>query len=644
VSLTPEQLDAVERAGGAFTLVAPPGSGKTEVLVRRVIWLLQTSQGEMFRILALTFTHKAAEELRRRVELAIGQESWRVTATTFHSFALDMLQHYGTSVGMEPDVTIFESDEDRADALLRGLIDDQVPIPEEEIDPTHLRGIIARIDLLKADLVMPERASAARIAELNVTLRDAYTAYESALSGMGAIDFSGLLLKAYELLTTDAWVANHYRKLYRFTLIDEAQDTNRAQYYLIRAFCGDEYRNVYVAADVDQSIFAFAGASPRHVQQLEKDLGASRLFLTHNFRSARSIVEAAGHLAEHFRTTSVRQPMVPATLAPGWVGAWATRDEVTEATVVVEWLQSLLDSGLDPDWGHGGEDPRLKPEDICVIGRTRYSFDALTLQLTDRNINYLIRTEEGGLFDSDLWRAAYYSLRLLANPRDVPSYRRLVSLVQLEDEDFTDDASPQETVKNILRRVSPEAGRFVAEVLVGSEAPTAIDQIAESLLSLDLDVDGVDDITRALWRSDQGEFARCWRQYELRSRPESRSLADFLRSLSRLQRTAVEDPGVRILTPYRAKGLEFKVVVIIGLNEGTFPHYRSLDSEEHTDEERRSVYVAATRAARALLLTRAANQVTRYGSMRVQAESRFVKEMGLQMATRSAAPGSGSQA
>lgn len=632
MSLTPEQLDAVRRADGAFTLVAPPGSGKTEVLVQRVIWLLQTSPGEMFRVLALTFTNKAAEELRRRVELAIGQESWRVTATTFHSFALDMLQHYGTSVGVDPDVTIFESDEDRADALLRGLVDDQLPIPDE-VEPALLRGIIARIDLLKADLVIADRAPSAHITELNVTLRDAYTAYETALSSMGAIDFSGLLLKAHELLATDAWVANHYRKLYRFTLIDEAQDTNRAQYYLIRAFCGDEYRNVYIAADVDQSIFAFAGASPKHVQQLERDLGASRLYLTHNFRSAQAIVDAAGRLAQHFRTTSVRQAMVSATLAPGWVGAWAARDDVAEATLVVDWLKWLLDSGLQPDWGYTGEDPRVRPEDICVIGRTRFSFDALISQLTERAIEFLVRTEEGGLFDSELWRGAYYSLRLLANPRDLPSYRRLMSLVQLEEEDLPTD-SPESAVGSVLRRVSPEAGPLMAEILAGSGTPPSIGEIAPSLLALDLEIDGVDEDARSLWRTDQAEFARCWRQYELRSRPESRSLVDFLRSLSRLQRTAVEDPGVRILTPYRAKGSEFKVVVILGLNEGTFPYYRSLDSEEHVDEERRSVYVAATRAARALLLTRPTNQATRYGSMRLQTESRFVKEMGLQMATR----------
>lgn len=629
LALTDEQRQIVELDEKPLLLIAPPGSGKTEVLIRRAIHLLKRSPGDLFRVLALTYTVKAAEELQTRVnEVVQSDDRWRVTATTFHSFGLEMIDNYGLPVGVSPDVSVFEDLEDKRRLLSAALTAEGIDL--QHADDTSWRELFSDIARLKVDLCPPESAPVSRCLGGSVTLREAYAAYEEVLSNAGGVDFEGMVLLAHRLLLVDPWVGEHYRRMYRHVLVDEGQEMSAAQYELLRALCGEELRSVIVVADKDQSINAYAGGGPAQLERFEADFSAEPRYLTTNFRSARSIVSVATELAGHITTRSVTAPaMVAETLATGWVGAWTFDDMVAEAEGVAVWAQALLKEGMPKGWLHPGEDPTVVPEDICILGRTRYAFDAVVDAFGEHAIPVLVRTEEGGLFDSGLGRAVYHSLRFVSNPRDLPSQRLLLAELAAEG------TVPSVLGPDGLEKWFELLGRRgvlpveVAEILAaasrdGGWDPDLLPQLAAVTLKEGVDPD---------WVTDQDEFRRCWLDYQATTQAQSRNLRGYLKYLAQLQRTVRDDPGVRVLTPHRARGLGFRAVVILGMNEGTFPYYRASTLED-VDEERRNVYVAATRAARALLVTRPARRTTRRGQVFHDAESRFVSEMGLFMEDR----------
>lgn len=625
-ALTREQQDAVALPDGPYLITAPPGSGKTEVLIRRTIHVLERSLGEVFRVLALTYTYKAAEELRTRVRQAVpGDDQWRVTAMTFHAFGHDMLGHYGAPVGVAPDAPVLDDKEDKRRLLAVALANEGISV--RGITPKEWGDLFDSIALLKSGLSSPAAAPTTDCLGGRLTLSEAYEAYEAVLANAGALDFESMLTQAYRLLLIDPWVGEHYRRMYRHVLVDEGQEMNTAQYELLRALCGDDLRAVFIVADSDQSINAFAGGGPRHLQQFGADFGAEERHLTKNFRSARTIVGAASTLATQIKARSITAPAMEAdTLAEGWVGAWEFADETAEAEGIASWIAALLVEGLPEEWTHADEDRALSAEDICVLGRTRYVFDAVVGALGACGTDALVRTEEGGLLDSALGRAIYYVLRLIANPRDFPSRRRLLAELGDMDAGLPERPSAPDLAGWLRSSAFPTAVRDLLAA-AASEATTH-DDLVPALIALRLP--DADDLGHLAWLRDQAELERRWTTYQLTTRAPERTLTGFLRVLAQLQRAVGDDPGVRILTPYRARGLGFRAVVILGVNEGTFPFYRA-KTEQEIDEERRAFYVAATRAARALLLTRPAVRYDRYGRAWRDPESRFVREMGLKM-------------
>lgn len=626
-SLTKEQSAVVELADGPHLLTAPPGSGKTEVLVQRVIHIIKNSPSDVFRILALTYTVKAAGELRARVAEEVPEdEQWRVTAQTFHSFCLDLLENYGEPVGVVKPVTVFDDLEEKR-TILTPVLDEVSMGPLSSVSERAWHDLFTDIARNKTDLLPPESTGSEPVLDGCATFREAYEAYELALANAGGIDFEGMLGKTVELLTIDPWVAEHQRRQFRHILIDEGQEMNTAQYELLRVLCGPELRNVFVVADADQSINSYAGGGPQFLAMFERDFGASRHQLTTNFRSARRIVEAVSALRSHIETRHVdAQAMSAAALAAGCVRAVSYADEPAEANSVVTWIDGLLRSGLDPSWMHPGEDPRVIPEEICIQGRTRYAFDHLVEALAQRSIPFVARTAEGRLFDAALGRLTFYGLRLAQNPRDLPSRRRFIA----EVDGAVEVGSSREELTAAMRALG-ESGTVPAawaELLAGAASGDArVSNVVESLLAIELD--GSDPDAMA-WALDRKELGKCWTDYQAATRPPERSLGGFLKYLTQLQRGVRDEPGIRILTPHRARGLGFRVVVILGMNEGTFPYYLARDRKE-IDEERRAVYVAASRAARVLLLTRPRIRFNQYGRQFDEKESRFVAEMGLKM-------------
>lgn len=634
-SLTDEQREAVEAPDGAYYVLAPPGSGKTEVLVRRALWLVERSADEPFRVLAITYTNKGAEELRERAAQRLGEDAWRVDASTFHAFCLDMLDRYGEAVGVTSGVGVYDTDDLRLEVLAEALRGEARAL--DEVDRDEVLSLLRRIDELRMELTPPGLAPATPVLDGDVTLAEAYELYEQALTDTGMLDFPAMLLRGHRLLLEDPWVGEHYRRQYRHLLVDEAQDLNKAQLEILRALCGTELRNVFIVADHDQELFGFTGASARYAADFAEELGARALPLTSNFRCARDIVAAAERLRQHISTLKVgRPPAVPAVPAEGWIGVRPYPDPAAEAEGVAAWVAELLKTGLPASWLHTGEDPALASEDVCVMARTRFGFDPLTEAFDDAGLPFLLRTEEGGMFDSVTGRMVYLALRVVANPRDGASCKRLESLI-VEELRASKAAEPRAH----YARAPDEDG---VAVLRGVGLPhSMIEAFAEASVTDGYDLDRlvarlqaipivVEDDGQGregdLWLADQRRLGGQWESYCLVTRVSERSLNGLLRQLSRVQRASADERGVRFLTPYRAKGLQFRVVAITGMNVGSFPHYRST-TERKIDEERRAVYVAVTRASRAVLLTRPVARVDRYERVHRDAPSPFLAELGL---------------
>lgn len=355
---TSDQQRVINLDEGMYLVTAPPGSGKTQILVERSIRLLSESAGGSFRILALTFTTRAADELRERVAAGVAAEWHRMTTCTFHAFALDVLRHYGERIEVGPQLTVFENEDDRLESLAQALTDEGYGLGREADDLRVLRAILAEISRLKRALVPPSAAPRAK--EQGIEIDVAYQAYARKLRQLRAVDFDDLLLLTNELFAEHPRVAQHYRRMYRYVLIDEAQDTSRAQYELLRSLLGDEHRNVLMVADADQAIFAFAGSDFRYLERFQQDFGAQRLELTSNFRCAAQIVVAASRLISH-NPEARRPPVTPARDAEGHCEVLELEDEGAEAGSVVAGVNRLLAGGLDPTWLSEGETLRSDP-------------------------------------------------------------------------------------------------------------------------------------------------------------------------------------------------------------------------------------------------------------------------------------------
>lgn len=624
--LTPEQEAVATLRDGAFLVIAPPGSGKTTVLTERVARLVN-DPAETFRVLALTFTNKATANMRERLFEAIGKHSNRVTVSTFHAFCLDVLASYGERVGVPTQPSIYDNDDDRLAALERGIEDDGYTAPKR----TDLRRLLGEISGLKRSMTRVEDAPPT--IEFGVPLNAAYGAYERVMRQYGALDFDDLLVFTYRLFVADPRVAAHYRRMYRHIVMDEAQDTSTAQFEVLRALCGTDHRNVMLVADGDQLIYAFAGAKATNLHEFKRSFGAQIVALTQNFRCAQQIVAAANRLiAKNPDRITTGQDMAATTLAPGQVGACSFPDQDAEGAWVRSCIEHLLAKGLDPRGVYSGETTSVRPEEICVLGRTRYALAGTMHALDASGIRYLFAAGRDALFETAAFRALDAGLRLIANPADIVARRALIRYAPQAVAGEPDSATSPRDLLASVERAAPGLARGLFLPLVDlAGAPsgvdgaiTAINQAAEAGAK----TGGDDEAVR--WTSDAGNLSQRWQQFAAAVPVAQRTTAGFVAHLALAGRSQVEGPGVRVLTVHAAKGLEFRAAILVGMNEGTFPDFRSVRSEQLVADERRNAYVAITRAERFLVLTRPRQRATAAGTF-ADPPSRFLAEMGITM-------------
>ena len=618
--LNPAQYDAVLHRGGPALVVAGAGSGKTRVLTHRIAWLIESEGVSPFEILAITFTNKAADEMKQRVASLVGPVARKMWVSTFHSACVRILRRDAAVLGYPSAFSIY----DQADAVrLTNYVLRDMNVDVKKFPP---RSVHAQISAAKNDLVSPAELRDRAGSMLERRVADVYAEYQQRLRKAGAMDFDDLLGVTVELLSTQPEVLAHYQQRFQHVLVDEYQDTNRAQNEIVLGL-GAEHRNVFVVGDADQSIYAFRKADIRNILEFERAFpDTTTMVLDQNYRSTQTILDAANAVIAH---NVGRKPKDLWTdRGPGdLIIRYQGDDETDEASWVAAEIARLHD-GDELRWG-----------DLAVFYRTNAQSRVLEEHLVRHGVPYKVI---GGtrFYDRKEIKDALAYLRAVVNPADEVSLKRIVNLPKrgigdgsvakidawstahglpfLEGLRHSDEAG-------VTGRAATGIGRFL-ELLAGLEEVR--DEGPAAVLGRALDRAGYLDELRAE-RSIESE-GRLENLAELVGTAEEFSSAEeFLEQVSLVSDTdelGDDETSALLMTLHSAKGLEFPVVFIMGLEDGVFPHIRSLSEPDQLEEERRLCYVGITRAERQLYLTNAWSR-TLFGSTQYNPPSRFLEEI-----------------
>lgn len=713
--LNDRQREAVTHAGSPLLILAGAGSGKTRVLTHRIAYLLATGRARAGEILAITFTNKAAAEMRERAGALVGDDARRMWVSTFHSACVRLLRYEHEAAGLSSSFTIYDAQDSQR------LIQMVLKAMDVDIKRFTPKMVAARISDAKNELIGPARyAETAGKDPVSRIVADAYVEYDKRMRASNALDFDDLIMRTVDLLRENPLIAEHYHRRFRHILVDEYQDTNHAQYVLVRALVGDgkdgvEPAELTVVGDSDQSIYAFRGATIRNIEEFERDFtGARTILLEQNYRSTQNILSAANAVIA--RNTGRRAKNLWTASGDGaLITLDAADSEHDEARFVVGEIDRLADSGVE--WG-----------DIAVFYRTNAQSRALEELLVRQGIPYRV---VGGtrFYERREIKDALAYLQVISNPDDTVAARRVLNVPKRGIGAKAEEAiaahaahygiSFGAALRHLWLRAGCPAGEgegIDVDALARSASPD--EASADSSVSVSSDGsagenlgarDGADESTAA------GESAAAPASSPVESAPETApevlgitpraaksaatfwglietlraaeargaSQADILEEvldrtgyLAELRRSedpqdasrvenlaelhsvagafAADAPGgtladflervalvadsdqvpaegerggqVTLMTVHTAKGLEFPVVFVTGMEDGTFPHQRSLGDESELEEERRLAYVAITRARERLYLTRAAVR-SAWGTPQEMPPSRFLDDI-----------------
>lgn len=616
LKLSETQQRIVQHGEGPLLVVAGPGSGKTRVLTERIRRLLNEDKGH-FRILALTFTNKAANEMKERLS-EIPNIDKRAFIGTLHSFCMEVLANKGRPVGIDRLPNVFESYQDRKQVLFQAAMDNPYLRHKLEfiLDIQSRDGLLNRwldmISTAKNKLYLPEMLD-------NETDRQVYEAYNSGLRTSYAIDFDDLLLLTYRLFQERPKIADFYRRQYRYICIDEGQDLNEAQYQIICALCGSVHRNVMIVGDAKQAIFVWNGANPKYLSQFVEDFEAESIILSDNFRSSKAVVNAAKSLEPDYNV----EGQIP---IEGSIELIVGMDEQHEARLVLDYIQRLINEG------HRDVEGPITLERCALLSRNRYALSSVEDELNKRQWPYYKQLSAQHESESDLVKDFEIGLRLLANPRDRLHLSMLVKRWNIREDIIhfnqhnNDGLSLLYTLKSRVSKADQIAVINAIESMEWTEqnfkfmnALRSLDSYANNILVQD---------ERALILEDIKTWQKHWNYY-LRSQPGGyHTLTSFLGQVALGTTQQPRQEGLALLTVHSAKGLEFDVVVVMGMAEGTFPDYRARNASA-LEEEKRNAYVAVTRSKRLLAFSYPKTKVMPWGSERKQNPSIYLSTVGL---------------
>lgn len=622
-SLTDIQREAALWNEGPALVLAGPGAGKTRVLTARIAKILDDSRGRNFRILALTFTTKAAAEMRERVDQLVPGLTGRTFIGTFHAFCTQMLRQHGSHLGASPDFTILDQDADRQAVLVDALR--EAAAEGEPVTPDDVRWL-RTIDQLKSRLVVPELAAAQfRDAGTGQMVARVYRLYEEALKARKSTDFNGLILGACRLLRDVPGVADRTRRTYSYWLIDEFQDTSPAQYRLIQLAAGDSFKNVFAVADDDQIIYQWAGASYRQIEKLRADFKPELIQLVENYRCPAEIVASANRLvAKNTFRTPGKQPLV-ASKSPA-EGSISLRVFETDAAEC-EGLAREISQGPQSDWGR-----------TAILGRTRSLLAPIQQALLDQGVRAVIAQRRDRFMSPHFtWLQACLDQAL--RPTDTRIFRILVDagnrlageeldpkvlVAGAEATGLTFFEHWARTCQSLDNSVARQLGDCAFKL---AESRNSWQQVIRAGIPLLVGLASTGEGVVSDVEDDKAAWDVCVREIRAEKGGEP-DLDELIQGLALRSKEPPRDPEVvSLLTVHASKGLEFDIVYVAGLAESILPSWQSIgkgDASAEMEEERRNCFVAITRARERLVLCRAET----YGRWS-KAPSRFLAEMGL---------------
>ena len=632
--LNPQQRAAVVHQGGPLLIVAGAGSGKTRVLTHRIGWLLAEREVHPGQVLAITFTNKAAGEMKERVANLVGPRAKAMWVSTFHSACVRIIRAEGKRLGFTSSYSIYDADDTRRmmTTVCRDL----------DLDPKRFapRAVAGQISNLKNELIDFETAKEQASNHIEKTIAEAYGLYQDRLRRANALDFDDLIMTTVTLLQLFPEVAEHYRRRFRHVLVDEYQDTNHAQYVLVKELVGsgEGRAELCVVGDADQSIYAFRGATIRNILQFEADYPDSTVvLLEQNYRSTQTILSAANVVIAKNPDRKPKRLWSDAGEGEGIVG-YAADNEHDEAAWVAGEIERL------------GKDSGFHPYDVAVFYRTNAQSRVFEEVFIRIGMPYKV---VGGVrfYERREVRDALAYLKTLVNPADTVSLRRIVNVPKRgigERAEATIDAYAErqritfweamqhaEDVPALATRSLNAIQEFVtlAEELMTIAADASPGDVLEAVLDksgLVAELQNSSDIQEQGRVENLEELVSVAREFE-EVRPDG-TLGDFLEQVS-LVADADEVPDadegggvVTLMTLHTAKGLEFPVVFLTGLEDGVFPHMRSVGDPKELEEERRLAYVGITRAEKRLYLSRSIVR-SAWGAPSYNPPSRFLDDI-----------------
>ena len=652
--LNPQQEEAVRHSGSPLLIVAGAGSGKTRVLSHRIAYLMATGRSHAGQILAITFTNKAAAEMRERIEGLVGDVAKRMWISTFHSSCVRILRREAASIGLNSNFSIYDS----ADTLrLITLVAKGLDLDPKRFAP---KAIQHKISALKNELIDEEEyASSANYSDpFEQAVAEVYKGYARRLRQANAMDFDDLIAQTVFMFRAFPGVADYYRRRFRHVLVDEYQDTNHAQYALVREIVGvagenvEEPAELTVVGDSDQSIYAFRGADVRNIVEFEKDYPNARtILLEQNYRSTQTILNAANAVISRNPNRPAKRLWTAEGNGEKIVG-YVGENEHEEARFIADEIDRLQD------------EENLRPGDVAVFYRTNAQSRSIEEILMRVGLPYKV---VGGtrFYERKEIKDALAYLRVLVNQDDVVNLRRILNepkrgigdraeyaiaaLAERDRVSFMEALRRADEAPGMATRSVNAVASFVkliddlAEVAAGSGASAALEAVLEQtgyLAQLRTSTDPQDE-SRV---ENLAELVAVVREYEIEN-PEG-TLGDFLEQVSLVAdadqipdapegsgedvEKAVEEARrqgvVTLMTLHTAKGLEFPVVFLTGMEQGIFPHQRSATDPKELAEERRLAYVGLTRARKRLYITRSEVR-SLWGQSQYNPASQFVGEV-----------------
>ncbi|MGD6854953.1 DNA helicase PcrA [Bacillus infantis] len=628
--LNAQQQNAVKATDGPLLIMAGAGSGKTRVLTHRIGYLMVEKGVNPYNILAITFTNKAAREMRERIQNMMGGAADDIWISTFHSMCVRILRRDIDRIGFNRNFTILDTTDQQS--VIKAILKDKNLDPKK-YDP---RAILGSISSAKNELIDPEEYAKAAGGYFEQIASDVYTEYQRRLRKNQALDFDDLIMTTIQLFQRVPEVLEYYQRKFQYIHVDEYQDTNRAQYMLVKLMA-DRFKNLCVVGDSDQSIYRWRGADIANILSFEKDYKNARtILLEQNYRSTKRILLAANEVIAKNLNRKAKN-LWTENAEGNKLFHYRADSEQGEGQFVAGKIKEMVDSG------------KRKYAEIAILYRTNAQSRVMEEVLLKSNIEYSI---VGGIkfYDRKEIKDILAYLRLIANPDDDISLQRVInvpkrgigsgSVDKIANFAQMHDMTMYQALDALdLIGLSPKITKAAAEF---RELIRSYEQMQEYLSVTEL-------VEEVLEKSGYRDMLKAEKSIEAQSRlenideflsvtknfedgSEDKTLVAFLTDLAlvadidKLEDDGTKTDSVVLMTLHSAKGLEFPVVFLIGLEEGVFPHSRSLMEEAEMEEERRLAYVGITRAEEELYITNAQMR-TLFGRTNMNPPSRFIQEI-----------------